>query len=77
MMELGMTFSSSAEREMFRDIKERLAYVALDYETELTKYKQSAANDKPFELPDGIITIGDQRFRGAELLFKPMFIGLH
>jgi len=76
-MELGMTFSSSAEREIVRDIKEKLGYVALDYEAELHKYKESAANDKPFELPDGnVITIRDQRFRGAELLFKPSFIGL-
>jgi actin-related protein len=50
-MELGMTFSSPAEKEMVRDIKEKLGYVALDYEAELTKYKESAANDKPFELP--------------------------
>jgi actin-related protein len=76
-MELGMTFSSSAEREIVRDIKEKLGYVALDYEGELQKYKESAANDKPFELPDGnVITVRDQRFRGAELLFKPSFIGL-
>ena len=59
-MELGMTFSSSAEREIVRDIKEKLGYVALDYEGELTKFKESAANDKPFELPDGnVITIRD------------------
>jgi actin-related protein len=52
-MELGMTFSSSAEREIVRDIKEKLCYVALDYEAELEKYKTSSANDKTFELPDG------------------------
>jgi actin-related protein len=76
-MELGMTFSSSAEREIVRDIKEKLSYVALDYEAELTKYKESAANDKPYELPDGnVITIQTQRFRAPELLFKPSFIGM-
>ncbi len=57
-MELGMTFSSSAEREIVRDIKEKLCYVALDFDAESTKYKESAANDKPYELPDGnVITI--------------------
>jgi hypothetical protein len=57
-MELGMSFTSSAEREIVRDIKEKLAYVAVDYEAELAKYKESAANDKPYELPDGnVITI--------------------
>lgn len=53
-----MSFTSSAEREIVRDIKEKLAYVALDYEAELAKYKESAAYDKPYELPDGnVITI--------------------
>jgi actin-related protein len=78
--ELGMFFSSfpsSAELEIVRDIKEKLGYVALNYEAELTKYNESTANDKPYELPDGnVITIRNQRFRGAELLFKPSFIGL-
>jgi hypothetical protein len=35
-MELGMTFSSPAEREIVRDIKEKVCYTALDYEAEIT-----------------------------------------
>jgi len=59
-----------------RDIKEKLCYVALDYDAELKKYETSSANDKPFELPDGnVITVGNQRFRCPELLFKPTFTG--
>jgi hypothetical protein len=73
--ELG---SSSAEREIVRDVKEQLGYVALDYEAELTKYKESNANNKAYELPDGmVITIRYQRFRGSELLLKPYIIGLN
>jgi actin-related protein len=57
-MELGVSFTTSAEIEIVRDIKEKLGYVALDYEAELAKYKDSAANDKAFELPDGnVVTI--------------------
>jgi actin-related protein len=57
-MELGTPFSSSAEKEIVRDIKEKLCYVAIDYEAELKKYEESGAFDKPFELPDGnVITI--------------------
>jgi len=53
MAEIGQSFASSAEREIVRDIKEKLCYVAIDYDAELKTYKESAANDKPYEMPDG------------------------
>jgi actin len=75
--ERGYDFTTSAEREIVRDIKEKLAYVAQDYESELQKAEHTAEVDQEYELPDGSkMTVGAERFRCAELLFKPNFIGL-
>eukprot|EP00105_Crassostrea_gigas_P027324 XP_011448619.2 PREDICTED: actin-1-like isoform X3 [Crassostrea gigas] len=70
------SFTTTAERKIVCDIKEKLCYVALDYEKEMSSSMTSSL-EKSYELPDGqVITIGNERFRCPETLFKPSMYGV-
>ena len=77
--ERGYSFMTSAEREVVRDIKEKVCFVARDFDAHmrLSASAKALELEATYELPDGqLITVGNERFRCPEALFQPSFIGL-
>ena len=73
----GYSFETTAEKEIVKEIKEKLCYFALDYEKELAEFQTNEAKKKEFVLPDGKkIMVGDVMIRTPECLFKPEMLGM-
>lgn len=69
----GNKFTTPADQKVVSDIKEKMCYVAADVVKE--KSELGPAVETKYTLPDGrVITIGDERFRCPEALFKPSLV---
>jgi actin-related protein len=72
----GYSFTTAAELEIVRDIKEKMCYVVNNYDEALKESEESHSCEKNYELPDGRkILIGNERFKCSEILFQPHLAG--
>lgn len=81
--ERGRNMTTSAERDIVREIKEKHCYVSLDYDRELMEQSDRlqqnscSSDEEVYQLPDGQrIKLGSERFRCPEALFQPKLLGL-
>lgn len=75
LMQEGYSLNFSAQKEILRDIKEKLCYVAEDVNTE-SQMAYKNRTRRPYLLPDGTeIQIGSSRFMAPEILFTPGMLG--
>jgi actin-related protein len=67
----NVKFSTSADKEIIKTIKEKVCYVSLDFEKEI-----NSVESYNYELPDGSnIALKEERIQCPEALFKPYLIG--
>ncbi|KAK4535788.1 hypothetical protein CDCA_CDCA06G1813 [Cyanidium caldarium] len=74
----GTPLRTSAEKEIAREIKERYAYVARDFEQEVQRFERDPkAFQRQHAMPDGqVVTVDEVAFRVPECLFQPALLGL-
>lgn len=77
----GLVMGTSSERQAVRRLKERVCYVAADGRSEERRIggggAEAEAVRRRFRLPDGnSVTVGAERFRAAEVLFRPELMGM-
>uniref|UniRef100_A0A0G4H9I5 Actin n=1 Tax=Chromera velia CCMP2878 TaxID=1169474 RepID=A0A0G4H9I5_9ALVE len=76
LVDRGYAFTTTSEREVVRDIKEKLTFVALEFEEAMKQSQDSAEFEKQYTLPDGaVISLSSERFRCPEALFDPRMVG--
>lgn len=76
LIERGYAMTGTSERGIFKDMKERVTFIALDFHEAMRESQESSMHERYYELPDGnVLRIENERFRCPEILFQPKLIG--
>ncbi len=66
----GYSFTTAADLDVVREIKERVCYVTTDFDNEMKMTQDDPSSDKEYQLPDGRkVVMGSEAFKCPELLF--------
>lgn len=69
-------FTTTAEREIVRDMKEKHCFVSQNYKEDLEKATTSTEHEVTYTLPDGnTCEFSTQRFKCPEFIFQPSLDG--
>jgi len=73
LLECNISMTSAAELEIVKDMKEKLCYVAQDFNAEHEAAKKSSENDAQYTMPDkSVVTVpASVRMGCPELIFDP------
>jgi len=72
--EIGLNLTTGGDKEITKDMKQTLCYVAKDFDNEV---KDVEKLKKKYEMPDGsMVEVSDIRIRVPETLFRPEFVGM-
>lgn len=73
----GYALNATADFEVVREMKEKLCYVAYNYEKEIRLANETTVLVTDFQLPDGrSVRLGSERFEATEALFRPELVGM-
>merc|ERR1719163_901580 len=77
LLESGINMQSASELEIVKDMKEKLCFVAQDYDSENEQAKKSSEHDQNYTMPDkSVVTVpASVRMGCPELLFNPAKYG--
>lgn len=73
----GYALNATADFEVVREMKEKLCYVAYNYEKEIRLADETTVLVTDYQLPDGrSVRLGSERFEATEALFRPELVGM-